>query len=1216
MRVKGAGQLSALTPGSPNKKSASSRHAQNHDGMASETQQLAASTNANATLPPPLLPHPTYPHPLTLLSLARTPQPTTDYPHLSSLPSRVLAFLSSLFPSFALTSLSNPADLVAGQSRCVRAAATSASSGAALHAQTLLLGGPAHLPSSPSQQNGSVRIQIIDEAGNSTIVTCPSANTTMREIMTYYTQKNNACLSLSPSSSSTSPSLSQSLYIFRFRGVRITKDKATLASLGITPPAASADAIPLNCTDYPPLPQLHVEVDAEQLYLQLRGEMLRERKLAVERLSAAEHARDEQERSWKEKMDELEEKEAELNKAKQRLEAVSNEKSRLYAAVESNKRSVTEQTEKIQQLQQEKFDKEGSASERAEQKRLEKLRNGLRNELDALSVERRELDAKIAKVEKEQSTLEREIRTVEDKSAGMDSEISQFACFAPPELYAEMQATDAETAESQMATSLAAHPNFQPLTTLYSTLESLEKQQAELVIARKKVEFILGEISHKRTEVAALTKKVQQAQAAMDATTEPNAVNAASTSSSHKSDPSHSLATLRSRLLHLERETRDLVRWRGIARHLELESKELTRWKMLAKASINRERAQEREAKDKVHWRTRARAFEMEMRQLRAWRRTVMSGGGSAAAAALASNSGVPADPAASPSDFYTANPSAATLSNITYDTPPSMDGEVDGSERVEPDAHSLQLAEAQEAAMAHSQHSDSSLHHASDGSSSARHRHGRDRMTDELAAAEEEEERLMQNVRRPDSSISNSSSGSRRGSTSSSPSSHLTDGDADEELLRLGEALVRRNQHLHQHRLILRYQHQQQQQLAAIQQHQALQAVMQQRESMEHQQQQQHHQSLEHMHAYNSGKAGMLQASAPVFTPRFPGVETVGGVVSSPPSHYTKLDAAALSATQSAVWPSPNATTSDSLDSHMYRWSLGDGEDGHMNGVLSDAQSRVRDRSFSNPTALPTHLHAHSHSAALPPSYPHSNLLSSASIAATGLSTASTIDGPSTSPAAASSASSSSSSPSPGSSLLVGMGDPFTSFRGQSHLTIIDDDSNVNGMRQRESVGVSVSSVGLDGSSAASSLASSSAFHVLDGFSTGAHAHPSMSATAPVGVSALSADVHEYNKHVDGSGGSNDLDGSSFPLSVRAASSATTAGAASGPVSRGVSRSPSPTQPTLPTSTRSNATGALFSANSNTILSPIFNVASHHHHQADNSNVHGSTNSSQQHEE
>ena len=77
---------------------------------------------------------------------------------------------------------------------------------------------------------------------------------------------------------------------------------------------------------------------------------------------------------------------------------------------------------------------------------------------------------------------------------------------------------------------------------------------------------------------------------------------------------------LRYRLKLLEKDARDLVKWKTLARSHESDAKEAVQWKNALKQAKARERALEHEYKETSHWKARARAMEREVRELRQWK--------------------------------------------------------------------------------------------------------------------------------------------------------------------------------------------------------------------------------------------------------------------------------------------------------------------------------------------------------------------------------------------------------------------------------------------------------------------------------------------------------------------------------------------------------------------------------------------------------------------
>jgi hypothetical protein len=1071
-----------------------------------------------------------------LLSPARaTPVPSIDYPLLPPSSSSSSSSVDGLTAYLKGLCGVNPQDLLAGASKAARLQATMAGSAAAQGTQTLLLGAPAVLPLLPSSAwPHALRVHLLNEAGVSTIVTAPSSATTIREIGQYYAHKNNCNLSVTAAAGTggaggtTAPwSLATSLFVFSFHGVMVTSDKATLASIGYggggntAGGAASASSSAAAGGGGGEMDVLHVRLDFERLYRSLREEMGREVRLATAQALQAEQARDQEEKRWKDKQEELERAEAAMRRAAAEVDRLSSEKSSNQSSIDAAKKALEEQREELTRLARAKQAAEGSDADRIEVKRHEKLRASLAKELASLQAEVSELAAKEAKVAAERSSLARDIAALEQRQTNMEDEMASLAYLAPVESFAS-------PAEAAAAAARSAPPGFQPLATLTSQLERLERAQVEFVAAQKKIHFIVQEITHKKAEIHALNKKValavsvgatpagaaasangttfmpaqQQAlveEAQADASTSPQpplhphaaSASAGTPTGSHASTPLSSaskslgggasssaaqqqqqqssssqdllpsLPLLRHRAALLEKETRELVRWKSIAKHLEQEAKESARWKALGKAAQQRERALEQAAAEigggAAHWRQRARAFEKEVRELRAWKRAVD-----------ASTSGLGMPPSSPQGDFYiAANPTP--LSNISYDGDASnvdgggganggsgigdgtvplgaddaADGDDDSVEPIEPHPRHVTISEEEERLFAQKQANAAALAAANGGMLVDENADpvlaAQQRISAELLAAEAEEERLVQSMKLNSSShhhatgpssaastpsnasspasgpslassprgpiphggggtTTTTSNRSRRASTAGTLSAaaasaaagsssaaaaaiaasadHRDTATEDEELFRLGEALVRRNQHLQQHRMMVRYQ---QQQLA-------LQAAQMQRDmemQMQHQQHQQHqhqHQSMQHvqqdhssMHNY-ANKTGVLQASAPVFTPRFqtdapavlplqsnaPVVGMAPGGLGGLSSHYTKIGGGGSGSgitspfgsslhTSPSLSPSPPAasplaatsTTWSSSSHHSHSHALGHGH-GHGHGRLGHAQGSL----------------------------------------------------------------------------------------------------------------------------------------------------------------------------------------------------------------------------------------------------------------------------------
>jgi hypothetical protein len=679
-----------------------------------------------------------YPYPLTLLSLARTPEPSIDYP-------LNLNVVDTTPP------LCNPQDLLAGSCRATRLAATMSGSAAALGAQTLLLGTPALLPSTPSATwPQALRVNIINEAGISTIVTVPSPNITIRELCIFYTQKNNinltvggnATATLASSSSSSaiqgsvsgstgSFTLSNSLFQFSYKGKLINSDRTTLTSIGFD---TDCDII-------------HISLDYQTLYRTLRNEMAREIHILSRRTRISTKNRNNEENKWKLKMEQLENIEKNLKTTQLLVDQVSEEKLNIQQSIDTLKLNISNETNEISRLSKAKSIAEGSDIDRIEMKRYEKLKHTLSKEYTTLEHEMNELVEKSRKVEVEKNSIHNEIKNLNEKSYQMEDEISTLAYLAPIESFNSPEA-------AAIASSTSAPIGFQPISILNIQVEKLEKLHTEFLSIQKKIHFILHEISHKKQEIHMLNKKIAmcaglnvgpntntsfnemamtesnstsgtstlppspanervQMKLAATAATLSSSTSASSASSSSTPTPpisasgstslSSSTATtstsnnilldptslpaMRNRAALLEKETKELIRWKSIARHLEQESKESARWKALGKAALAREKTLEQIVSNVNNhttitsttvssdsngsvgvppipvsaaskWRTRARAFEREMRELRAWKRaidlqTVAAAGG-----------GGPASPQG---DFYAAS-NPTPLSNITYD--------------------------------------------------------------------------------------------------------------------------------------------------------------------------------------------------------------------------------------------------------------------------------------------------------------------------------------------------------------------------------------------------------------------------------------------------------------------------------------------------------------------------------------------------------------------
>lgn len=1141
------------------------------DGAVAGRKESRALLMDSAAKSPPLLPStaanggalPSYPHPLTLLSPARAPMPNVDYP-LAAPGQPVLC---------------NPQDLLAGAGRAARLQATMAGSAAAQGAQTLLLGAPAHFAPAPSAGTHTIRVNMLNEAGVSTIVTCPSTATTIKELMLYYTQKNNCALysqtagsSNNSSAAAATPSLAHSLFRFSYRGsAPITNDKSTLLSIGLT-------------RDFD---VLHVSLDFELLLRNLRGEMSKELESVGAHAADLEKARDALETTWKEKMEAMEAIEAAIGSQTTATAALLAEKAQLLSNVDRDKSLISTHQSDIVRLQKTKLENEGSELDRIEVKRFEKLRNQIQKDLQSLATETAELELKALKVTKEKQQLDKEIHTVADKTKSMEEEAASIAYYAADiesnntTTPAGAAANAAASTPSSPSTSTAAFPpasapaNFPTMSSLLSYLDSLERTFVEVSAQRKKIDFILGEIAHKRKEINQIEKKVAMSagifvnaqqtpnDAGMDGAANimlsndmmrpPNLRKESASSSSSDKGLDHTLPALRAKAAQLERDTRDLVRWKSIAKHLEVEGKDSTRWRALWKAAQAREKNlvdacypngdPSAPTSSVSYYRARARAFEKEAQELRAWKAALANGtgGGAHVVSSPVVASGSPLG------DFYAAAPTP--LGNIAYEASTDADhlaavtDEDDETERIEPQVQHARASEAMEeeersrlaakgaadnsasAAAAASLHSlphhiaDPSDPHSVNGLHHALHHRVHERITAELLAAEAEEDRLVQSMRTqqahasaPSTASSSSNSSPKNGSrqlassngslsSSSSPSGAATETD-DEALFALGEALVRRNQHLQQHRLMVRYQ---QQQMAL--QAQQMQRDMDNMQHMQHaqQQQQQHAQQQQQLQFSHtaltsseplpnySSKTGVLQASAPVFTPRFHDAASLPPLVSSAPkpSHYTKVGgmglqqqqhphAASVSPFGSSLHTSPTLSPSpsslswggspaantaaagvaggrglnvDSLDPAAYWLTDSNNSDAlvgahmqphphpphaspsaagaghHASNSGSGAGGVPRHRSFSTPATA--HAQLQQYLASLPPAHPNSGVADRVG-------------------------SSGSSVHSPSSSLhlqqqqqqQLGLSsDPFTSFRhSQQILNIIDDDDSPGG--------------------------------------------------------------------------------------------------------------------------------------------------------------------------
>ena len=261
-------------------------------------------------------------------------------------------------------------------------------------------------------------------------------------------------------------------------------------------------------------------------------------------------------------------------------------------------------------------------------------------------------------------------------------------------------------------------------------------------------------------------------------------------------------------MAQLEKETKDLLRWKSIAKHLELEAREAYRWKSLLRtATMAKESKWSHDGggdalHSKLHagivdYRRRTRAYEKELVELRAWRHsrsvTLNDSNG------LASN--------AAGGDFYTSTPTGVNALGLglAYDNeslPSTLEHEslmMDSFGGDEDPIHAKDDLEPLPDYMHEVLAEESKERELGDGS--ALRSTPPLTTSDELYAAELEEERLLANFVATNGSTANANSATR------------TAESEEEELFQLGEALVRRNQHLHQHRLMTRYQNHPQQQ-------------------------------------------------------------------------------------------------------------------------------------------------------------------------------------------------------------------------------------------------------------------------------------------------------------------------------------------------------------------------------------------------------------------
>jgi len=91
---------------------------------------------------------------------------------------------------------------------------------------------------------------------------------------------------------------------------------------------------------------------------------------------------------------------------------------------------------------------------------------------------------------------------------------------------------------------------------------------------------------------------------------------------SHELDDSckEEVGQLRYRLKQLDKDARELAKWKALARAHEHEAKESVRWKTRLKHTKQREKQLEREAREAAEWKARAGGMEKELRALRQWK--------------------------------------------------------------------------------------------------------------------------------------------------------------------------------------------------------------------------------------------------------------------------------------------------------------------------------------------------------------------------------------------------------------------------------------------------------------------------------------------------------------------------------------------------------------------------------------------------------------------
>jgi hypothetical protein len=79
-------------------------------------------------------------------------------------------------------------------------------------------------------------------------------------------------------------------------------------------------------------------------------------------------------------------------------------------------------------------------------------------------------------------------------------------------------------------------------------------------------------------------------------------------------------SALRYRLKQLDKDARDLNKWKSLARAHEHEAKESVQWKARLKQTKQRERILEQELREAAEWKARAKSVEKEVRALRQWK--------------------------------------------------------------------------------------------------------------------------------------------------------------------------------------------------------------------------------------------------------------------------------------------------------------------------------------------------------------------------------------------------------------------------------------------------------------------------------------------------------------------------------------------------------------------------------------------------------------------